>query len=141
MIGMKRWLMRMGERLARFMYGRYGNDTLNHVLFGTALVLMLLSCFAPLWWLVFPSWALLIWATFRCYSRNLIKRRGELEVWRRIWRPIGGFFALQGNKWRDRKTHRYFKCRKCKVVLRVPKGKGMIDVTCPKCRTVTVKKT
>ena len=138
---MKNWFRRMGERLARFMYGRYGNDTLNRVLFVAAILLMLLTWIPRLWWMVFPSWGLLLWATFRCYSRNLTKRRGELAAWTSFWGRIRGFFLLQGSRWRDRKTHRYFKCKQCRVTLRVPKGKGMIDVTCPKCGSVTVKKT
>jgi len=138
---MKNWFLRMGERLARFMYGRYGNDSLNRALLVVAVVLMLLTLIPRLWWLSFFSWGMLIWSTYRCYSRNLTKRRRELDAWQRFWGRVRGFFVLQKSKWRDRKTHRYFKCPRCKVTLRVPKGKGTLDVTCPKCRSVTVKKT
>ena len=31
------------------------------------------------------------------------------------------------------KEHRYFKCPNCGQMLSVPKGKGKIRVTCPKC--------
>lgn len=138
---MKNWLLRMGGRLARFMYGRYGNDSLNRVLFVTALVLMLLTLIPQLWILAFPSWGLLIWATLRCYSRNIPKRRRELQAWQSFWGRVRGFFVLGRVKWRDRKTHRYFNCPKCRATLRVPKGKGLLDVTCPRCGSVTVKKT
>ena len=138
---MKNWLMRMGGRIARFMYGRYGNDSLNRVLFVAALVLMLLTLIPQLWWMSLLSWGVLIWATFRCYSRNLVMRRRELLAWQGFLGRVRGFFMLTKNRWRDRKTHRYFKCSKCGVTLRVPRGKGMIDVTCPKCKTVTVRKT
>lgn len=34
---------------------------------------------------------------------------------------------------RKDKEHKYFKCPKCKARLRVPKGRGRITVTCPRC--------
>ncbi len=138
---MKTWLRRMGERIARFMYGRYGDDTLNRVLLLVSLIFLLIGYIPHMWIFTIFSALLLAWTMFRCYSRNIAKRQRELQVWLRFWSRIGGFFALMRNRWRDRKTHRYFKCSKCKAVLRVPRGKGMIDVTCPRCATVTVKKT
>ena len=35
--------------------------------------------------------------------------------------------------WKDRKTTAYLKCPNCGQMLSVPKGKGKIRVTCPKC--------
>lgn len=37
--------------------------------------------------------------------------------------------------WSQRKTSRFLKCPTCGQVLSVPKGKGKIRVTCPKCHT------
>ena len=31
------------------------------------------------------------------------------------------------------KEHKYFTCPNCKTVCRVPRGKGKIVITCPKC--------
>ena len=138
---MKNWFSRMRDRLARFLYGRYGDDALNRVLLFVALLFMILGYLPHLWIFTLLSVALLGWSMFRCYSRNIPKRQRELSVWLGFWGRIRGFFTLTRNRWRDRKTHRYFKCPKCRAVLRVPRGKGMIDVTCPRCATVTVKKT
>lgn len=138
---MKGWFLRMGERMARFMYGRYGSDELNRFLTVVSLVLLVLSIFPPLWVLWIVALALMIWSNVRTFSKKLHKRRRENEVFLKLRRPFADFFRLQRNKHRDRKTHRYFKCSHCRAVLRVPKGKGTIDVTCPRCKQITVKKT
>ncbi len=138
---MRSWFARMGERIARFMYGRYGTDELNRLLTVLSLILMLLACFPHMWFFYFPALALLIWSYVRCFSRKIYNRRRENERYLKLRRPIADFFTLQKNKRRDRKTHRYFKCPKCRAVLRVPRGKGKIDITCPRCREIFVRKT
>ena len=131
----------MGQKFARFMYGRYGTDELNRFLMIVSLILLLLACFRPILFLYIPALAILIWTYVRCFSRKIANRRKENDVYLKMKRPITNFFALQKNKHRDRKTHCYFKCKSCRAVLRVPKGKGTIDVTCPKCGKITVKHT
>lgn len=121
--------------LARFFYGRYGNDTLNKflmVLYLICIVAMtVLSLFiqSPLFnligWMV--SLSIFIWSFYRTMSRNIYKRRRENE-------RFCGFFKLRRNKFRDRKTHVYRKCPQCKAVLRLPKAKGKHFVNCPKCK-------
>ena len=131
----------MGNRVARFMYGRYGNDALNRFLTVLYLILLLLSCFRVMWYLIFPAFAILLLTYFRCFSRKIYRRQRENAVYLRAVRPLQNSFRLQKNKRRDRKTHCYLKCKHCKAVLRVPKGKGLIDVTCPRCKRITVKRT
>ena len=31
------------------------------------------------------------------------------------------------------KEHKYFVCKSCKTICRVPAGKGKVEITCPKC--------
>ena len=77
--------------------------------------------------------ALWAWSLFRMFSRKIYKRRAENEKFLKIWNPIKNKFRLMKNKRRDRKTHVYKKCPKCKAVLRLPKQKGKHTVRCPKC--------
>ncbi len=120
----------------KFMYGRYGNDTLNKTLLWSYVVLMLTYMVVILFagenalvhflYLVL-SWAIVGITFFRSMSRNIVKRRRENE-------KFTSFFKLIRNKRRDRKTHVYRKCPACKITLRLPKAKGKHTVVCPKCR-------
>ena len=123
------------------MYGRYGTDELSKFLMILALILMVISWIPDLGLIYFVAFALMVWSLLRSFSRKLDKRRRELERYRCIKKPIADFFKLSRNKWRDRKTHVYFKCKKCKAVLRVPKGKGSIIVICTRCKDRIEKET
>ncbi len=122
--------------LYRFMYGRYGNDKLNNVLLWAYIALILLRMVVfifidepPVVTLLytFISLSLISTVIFRTFSRNIAKRRRENE-------KFFGFLKLQKNKFRDRKTHVYRKCPKCRAVLRLPRAKGRHSVVCPRCR-------
>ncbi len=138
---MKNWFQKLGYRLASFMYGRYGADELNKFLLVLALILMIVSWIPHLGIVYLLALAVMVWSLFRTFSRKFEKRRRELECYLKIKKPIANFFKLQRNKWRDRKTHVYFKCKKCKAVLRVPKGKGSIVVICTRCKDRIEKET
>ena len=115
------------------MSGRYGTDKLNSVLLWTGLILCLVSMFVPVGWanlvLSLLAQVFMVVALLRCFSRNTYKRYQENRRF---------LFMLQ--KLKDRE-HRYFSCPKCRQSVRVPKGKGKISITCPKCRERFVKKT
>ena len=121
--------------LYRFFSGRYGTDTLNKTLtwvylaaFVLSLVLTALINFPWIYFLYYiGSTALIVWIFFRMFSKNIPARRRENE-------KFCGFFKLRRNKFRDRKTHVYRKCPKCKAVLRLPKAKGKHTVVCPRCK-------
>ena len=147
---MKKFFKRIGNAIARFRYGRYGQDELNLVLDITALVFLLASYLFGLFLPHVPvpqlialglSLVLILLTSVRALSKNLPKRRRELERYYRIKTAPRRARQLRKNKKRDRKTHLYFKCPKCRSVLRVPRGKGEIVVTCPRCGTRTEKST
>ena len=123
------------ERLYRFMYGRYGGDTLNKVLIWVyaiwVIAFRIVELFSNSIWVSLFYWvssaSLFFWIMFRMLSRNIYARRKENEA-------FCGFFKLRRNKFRDRKTHVYRKCPKCRAVLRLPKAKGKHFVVCPRCQ-------
>lgn len=111
------------------MYGRYGSDQLGMFLLLFGVALALLGSFTKLYWLGFLAYIPLVLAIFRMYSRNIYKRRSENQRFLQIFQPF-----------RD-KQHRYYACPRCRQKIRVPRGKGKIRITCPKCGERFEKKT
>ena len=137
MNGLAGWFRQFSAKLAMglrtFMAGRYGTDRLNMVILCAGLVASILSMMIRvqpmnlIFWAL--SYGLMIWAIFRSLSRNTYKRYQEN-------RKFLQFF----DRLKDRQ-HRYYDCPKCHQTVRVPRGKGKISITCPKCREKFVKKT
>ena len=129
----KQFIAQLTAKLQRFMAGRYGTDRLNMAILGVGLAACLISAFFrnPLVNLILTalSYGLMIWAITRTLSRNVYKRYQEN-------RKFLQFF----DRLRDRQ-HRYYDCPKCRQVVRVPRGKGKISITCPKCQEKFIRKT
>ena len=90
--------------------------------------------------LVTLSWALLIYSLFRTFSKRTQARAAENYRYFVCKNKVLSWFRRCKARWQDRKTHRYFRCPQCKATVRVPKGKGKIRITCPKCQNQFVKK-
>ena len=121
----------MRNRIQRFFWGRNGFDALANTVLAVSLVVMIISGFMPIPILGFVSYLVsiggLIYSYVRCFSRNLVRRRQENFRFKE-------FFRVRKLRWKDRKSHRYFKCPHCKAWMRVPKGRGKITVICRACR-------
>lgn len=134
----RRFLQQMGYKMQQFMIGRYGNDELNRALSIAALVCLVLSVF---WGVFYPiALALMIWSLFRTCSKNISARLHEREMYQNLIGKVRTKCRLYKRMWTERKTHRYFKCKQCKAVIRIPKGRGEVDVGCPRCHTRTMRK-
>ena len=126
----------MKEKLARFMIGRNGNDQLNLFLLAVDLVLLILASLTKgpggrlLYILVF---ALLGYAYFRMFSRNVTRRREENGKYLRRRYALLAALKLRKEKWIQRKDYKFFTCPSCKTTLRVPRGHGKIKIVCRKC--------
>ena len=122
------------------MQGRYGTDDLFKYLIGISFAFLLISNIHGLRFLYYGFVVFAFWAYYRCFSRNIGARRKELYKFTKIKTAFFSWFTLRKKIWNERKTHKYFKCKKCKAVLRVPKGKGKIEVTCRVCKEKQIKK-
>lgn len=127
-------------RLAQWMQGRYGIDELSQALmiFGCALVVInffvgngIVSTIALLCFVL---------AIFRIYSRNFAARARELEKYQELMQKPKAWWRLTNKRYENRKTTLYFKCKGCGAILNVPRGKGKLLVTCPKCGTKVEKR-
>ena len=136
----------MGNWFRRMMAGRNGMDRLGLVLIVGALLFSMLANLFRSRVLRLISWALLIYAIFRILSRNTAARQKEDQAVMRFWynlkykkeKPPKPVKTKKPKE--DRKTYRYYSCPNCKQRLRVPRGKGRISITCPKCNKSFIKK-
>jgi len=136
---MRSWLERFRQKAESWMRGRYGQDELYIVLLALGFIFLLLSRASQMFHIF--SLICLFLALFRCYSKNLNQRKKERDAFLSIAGKPKQWGSLQKLRWRDRKTHRYFKCGNCGQILRVPAGKGKIVITCPKCHKENTRKT
>ncbi len=118
--------------LQRFMYGRYGYDQLNWFLLVLYLVLYFLSLLTRISLFSAIGTVVILLALFRVFSRNLPKRRAENAKFMQAAGPAIRWWKLRKTMAQD-KDHRYFKCPNCGQQLRVPKGKGKLNITCRNC--------
>ena len=137
MNGFGGWLRQFGEKLkiglSRFMMGRYGTDKLNTAILLAGVAVSVLSLFTQRalldMLLTLLAYGLMFWAIFRSLSRNTYKRYQENRKYLQLMDQL-----------KDRQ-HRYFNCPRCRQIVRVPRGKGKIAITCPKCKEKFIKKT
>lgn len=116
------------------MIGRNGPDTLYNYLLGIGVTLSVLASFFKITMLTYLSLALLMLALFRLFSKNVYARRQENLKFLQLLYKIKAYFYKIKMKNQQRKIYKFYKCSSCKHELRVPKGKGKIKITCPKCK-------
>jgi hypothetical protein len=130
--------MRIVSRIQRFLYSRNGFDDLAKLSLIASIVVFLIYGFWPHGIvkiiLSLVTWFLMGYAYFRILSKNIHKRVQENKKYL-------GMVNMTKTRWRQRKTHKFYRCPKCKTWLRVPKGRGKITITCVKCATKFDKKT
>ncbi len=129
----------MREKLQRFMWGRYGTDRFNQFLMFSAIVCLLLSFVGGgIFYLL--ATAVMVYAYFRMFSRNVSKRSLENQWYLKREMKVRSFFIKKKKELGQRKNYHIYKCPNCRQKIRVPKGKGRIAITCRKCGNEFIKK-
>ena len=146
-----------------FMKGRNGADELTIVLGFFGIILAMIGSLAHFQWLSWIAIAVIVIGVLRGLSKNVDARHKENDAFVAATANVPGlgkFVASLGGgaatantsratstskedlerakrtakkMWKGRKTTAYLKCPNCGQMLSVPKGKGKIRVTCPKC--------
>ena len=129
----------MKEKFYRFMQGRYGGDQLSRFLMILTVACMVLSLFGADFFHII-GFALLIYSYFRIFSRNRYKRQAENAVYLKYEYKVRQFFATWKRDMAQRKTHHIYRCPSCRQKIRVPRGKGKIEIRCPKCSNTFIKR-
>ena len=133
-------LQRFRASMARFMTGRNGVDQLGWFLLILSVVLNLIGSFARLPISQLLAYIPLALTLYRTFSRNYDRRRAENNKFLSITDPLTRNFRRMNAQARDR-DHKYFRCPTCGQLLRVPKGKGRIHISCRNCGASFDKKT
>lgn len=135
--------MKFRETLARLLYGRYGADELYNALFLAEILLLFLGAILSVLGKASPTLGilaticyviavgLLIWATYRFFSRNIAKRRRENAVWLRFKSKLSP--QKRPSLPPDTPTHIFRACPSCRATLRLPRQAGKHTVKCPRC--------
>ena len=114
------------NKIREFMAGRNGNDELGLAMLVAALVLNIVFRSSGFRLLGLAAAVLVVLVLYRMFSRDLAKRQAENRRFLGLW-----------TGWKTRraqsKTYKFFTCPGCRNTLRVPRGKGKIQITCPKC--------
>ena len=124
-------------RKDRFFNERNGADALSCFLIALALLLVLLILIFHGRFLTLIALIPIGFAIFRILSRNLERRAAENEAFVGFFTSLAGRIRLTRDRFRDRKTHLYFRCGCCERWIRVERGHGEVKVTCPGCHTVS----
>lgn len=126
------------QKVMQFMQGRYGVDQLSNFLISAAVILALIGIFVRVPALNIICWILIIIGYVRIFSKNINKRYAENQKFLDKTFGIRNVFAKAKYRMKYGKQssepYYIYKCKKCGQRIRIPKGKGKIMVTCPKCK-------
>ena len=126
--------MNIRDRFYQFMSGRYGADELSKVTLGACLVFMILNLFLRIRGFYLLAILLLVLSYFRMLSRDYARRSAENQKYLQIKRNVISRLGLTRRQIDERKVYHIYRCPNCRQKIRIPRGKGNIIVTCPKCR-------
>lgn len=135
----------MREKFIKFMQGRNGVDQLSRFTMGVALVSIILAIFprngSALGALLDTIGLLaIVYTYYRILSKDIQRRYQENQKYLEKTNKIRMRFRKEKNMMEQRKTHHIYTCPGCGQKIRIPKGKGKIEIDCPKCHTKFVKK-
>ena len=123
------------RKVAEWLRGRQGPDDLAVFCVNLAMVIVLVNVFAHVGALSFVALAVLAYGIFRIQSKNLGARARENEAFLNALGPVRPWVQNPRAAYGELRAYKHVRCTSCKQKMRVPRGKGKLRVTCPKCRT------
>lgn len=132
---MKQGNAKLTRRINEWMRGRNGADALANAFVWIAVLLYIINFFAKVTWVWWFALACLAYAWWRMTSRDIQARTRENEA---FLSHVGGLRPwLQDTSaaWHEARLYKHLKCPNCGQRVRVPRHKGKLLVSCPKCHT------
>ena len=128
------------NKMMQFMQGRYGADQMGQMLSAVSMVFLIISLFSrnQAWFLL--ALIGIVYNYFRMFSKNISKRYAENQKYLTMTAGIRRKIASWKSQLAQRKIYHIYRCPGCKQKIRVPRGRGKIEIRCPKCNTRFVKK-
>lgn len=128
------------QKLRQFMYGRNGGDQLCLGLFIFGLLCQIIYTLTRFWPLYLLSLVIYGFDLFRMLSRNLPKRQAENRKFMNLVWKVKNFWRSLQCRFEENKNYKHFKCPKCGQKIRIPRGRGKVEIRCPKCSNCFIKK-
>ena len=122
------------RKAAEWMRGRRGPDDIAVFCTNVAVILVVINLFTRVSWLSWIALALLAYSIFRIQSKNLGPRAKENEAFLKALGPARPWIQNPKAAFAEAKQYKHVKCSSCGQRVRVPRGKGKLRVTCPKCK-------
>lgn len=135
----------MKDKFYRFMQGRYGVDQFAKFTMGVALVFIVLAIFVNTGssagsLLDMLGLVAIVYTYFRIFSRNISKRAQENQKYLSATAKLRQRLNKEKNMMKQRKDYHIYTCPSCGQKVRIPRGKGKIEISCPKCHSKFVKR-
>ena len=135
----------MKDKFYRFMQGRYGVDQFAKFTMGVALVSIVLAIFVNTGssagsLLDMLGLVAIVYTYFRIFSRNISKRAQENQKYLSATAKLRQRLNKEKNMMKQRKDYHIYTCPSCGQTVRIPRGKGKIEISCPKCHSKFVKR-
>lgn len=119
--------------LSGFMSGRHGADQLGLFCLWAGLIINILDTFLGTGILAALGMALYILTVFRMFSRNTYQRAQENAKFMTYWDKVKKFFLRYFTRLKNCREYKYFSCPQCKASIRMKRGLGEKNITCPGC--------
>ena len=125
---------RIKQAARAFMAGRNGTDQLSTGMLWVGLALYLLGSIFSIEVLPLLGFAVYCVVIFRIFSRNKEKRNAENRRYLNAKQDAAKKWKQAKTRQANRKQYKYFKCPGCKAWLKLPRGAGVVTVTCSRCQ-------
>ncbi len=132
---MKAFFKKWAGSFAAWMKDRTGVDQLAIASLFASLLFQFIASASGVWVFLPISLGLYAWTLFRVFSKRSYKRYEENRKFIAFWTDAKTKTKQFFLRLKLRKQFKYFRCPKCRVLMRTARGGGEKEMHCPRCQT------